>query len=439
MSEPVLKVGMIGFGTVGRGVAELLRDEAELYTSRVGRCIELVKVLVRDVGKATANDGINAARVTDDADTFFAADTDVVIEVAGGLDPVGGFVARALREGKHVVTANKSLLAARGPELFGLAREHGASIAFEASCGGGIPCVTALTAGLMANRFSGLYGILNGTCNYILTQMTQHGESYADALAEAKDKGYAEADETLDVSGADSAQKLAILASLAFGANITEADIPCHGIDTLDLGDVRFGDELGYDIKLIASAERWEGQPYIALSTAPCFIAKDQLIAQVHGSFNALAVGGHAVGPTLFTGHGAGQMPTASAVVGDLLNVASGAYPQGFAQMRITPDLHGPAPLVDADDLESRWYLRVDALNLPGVMAKLTAALGKRGISLSALLQHEAPHGDGDTVPVVITTQQARLGDLNAAADEIAALPEIHGSPVIIRILDLPG
>ncbi|MEM7625358.1 MAG: homoserine dehydrogenase [Planctomycetota bacterium] len=440
MSESTLKVGMIGFGTVGRGVAELLRDEADLYADRVGQSIELVKVLVRDVGKATAHGAIEASLVTDDVDAFFSAGTDVVVAVAGGLDPVGGFVARALRDGKDIVTANKSLLAARGPELFALAREHGASIAFEASCGGGIPCVTALTAGLMANRISGLYGILNGTCNYILTQMTRHGECYRDALAGAKDKGYAEADESLDVSGADSAQKLAILASLAFGANITEADIPCRGIDTLSLGDVRFGDELGYDIKLIASAERWEGQPYIALSTAPCFIAKDEQLAQVHGSFNALAVGGHAVGPTLFTGRGAGQMPTASAVVGDLLNVVSGAYPQGFAQMRLTPDLHGPAPLVEPDDLESRWYLRVDALNLPGVMAKLTAALGRRDISLSALLQHDAPHGQSDdTVPVVITTHQARLGDVRAAADEIAALPEINGKPVIIRILDLPG
>ena len=202
---------------------------------------------------------------------------------------------------------------------------------------------------------------------------------------------------------------------------------------------MRFGDELGYDIKLIASAERWPGQPYIALATRPCFVAKDQLLAQVHGSFNALAVGGHAVGPTLFTGHGAGQMPTASAVVGDLLNVASGAYPQGFAQMRITPDCNDAAPLVEADDLESRWYLRVDALNLPGVMAKLTAALGQRGISLSAILQHDASHAQDDTVPVVITTRQARLGDVQAAADEIAALPEIHGTPVIIRILELPG
>lgn len=436
MTEQVLKVGMIGFGTVGRGVAQLLREQAELYADRVGRPIELVKVLVRDVGKATADDAIDAGLVTADADKFFAVDAEVVIEVAGGLDPVGGYVERALQLGRHVVTANKSLLAARGAALFATARQHDASIAFEASCGGGIPCVTALTAGLMANEISGLYGILNGTCNYIFTEMTQHGKTYATALAEAKDKGYAEADETLDVSGADAAQKLAILASLAFGANITEADVPCAGIDTLNLEDLRFGAELGYDVKLIASAERWPGLPYICLGTAPCFIAKGEQLAQVHGSFNALSVVGHAVGHTMFYGRGAGQGPTASAIVGDLLNVASGAHPQGFKQMRITPDLHGPAPLVEAEDTESRWYLRVDALNIPGVMAKLTAALGKRKISLSALLQHNAT---GDTAPVVTTTHAARLGDLYAAADEIAALPEVHGTPVIYRILDLPS
>lgn len=441
MAQPKpLNVAMIGFGTVGRGVAKLLDEQAELYADRVGRSIRLTQVLVRDTAKALAGNAIDKAMVTADADEFFAAvakDADVVIEVAGGLDPVGGYVKRALEAGKHVVTANKSLLAADGPALFAVAREHCVSIAFEASCGGGIPCVTALTAGLMANRISGLYGILNGTCNYILTQMTRHGESYADALAGAKEKGYAEADETLDVSGADAAQKLAILASLAFGVNITEADVPCHGIDTLDLDDVRFGDELGFDIKLIASAERWPGQEYICLNTAPCFIPKAEQLAQVHGSFNALSVVGHAVGHTMYYGQGAGQGPTASAIVGDLLNVACGAYPTAFAQMRLTPDLHQPAPLVEPDDIESRWYLRVNAQDVPGVMAKLTKALGDRGISLSSLLQHDAP-ADVDTVPVVIATHHARLADVKAAAAEMRELPEIRGEPVVYRILDLP-
>lgn len=443
MSQPPLQVAMIGYGTVGRGVAQLLHEQADLYADRVGRPITLTQILVRDTAKALAapgDNGIQASQFTDDADAFFAAvstDAQVVIEVAGGIDPVGGYVKRALEAGKHVITANKSLLAKDGPALFATARKHGVSVAFEASIGGGIPCVTALTAGLMANQISGLFGILNGTCNYILTQMTQHGESYADALQGAKEKGYAEADETLDVSGADAAQKLAVLASLAYGVNVTEADVPCHGIDTLDLDDVRFGDELGFDIKLIASAERWPGQEYICVNTAPCFIPKAEQLAQVHGSFNALSVVGHAVGHTMFYGRGAGQGPTASAIVGDLLNIACGAYPLAFANMRLTPDLHQPAPLVEPGDLESRWYLRVNALDVPGVVAKMTKALGDRSISLSSLLQHDA-HATDDFVPVVIATHDARRGDLQAAADEIEQLAEVHGTPVIYRILDLP-
>jgi len=435
MPQQPLNVGMIGFGTVGRGVARLLREQADLYAHRVGRPITLTKVLVRDVTKARAGHEISADLVTADPEVFFAADTDVVIEVAGGLNPVGGYVRRSLEAGKHVVTANKSLLAADGPALFAAARKHNASIAFEASCGGGIPCVTALTSGLMANEISGLYGILNGTCNYILTQMTRHGESYAEALQGAKEKGYAEADETLDVSGADAAQKLAILASLAFGVNITDKDVPCYGIATLDLADVRFGDELGYDMKLIASAERWPGRDDVCVGTAPCFIAKNEQLAQVHGAFNALSVVGHAVGHTMFYGQGAGQLPTASAIVGDLLNVACGAYPVAFAQMQLTPDLHAPAALVKPSDLESRWYLRVDALDVPGVVAKMTQALGDRSIGVAALLQHNAV---GDTVPVVISTHEARRGDLDHAAAEIQSLPEVHNTPVIYRILDLP-
>ncbi len=440
MSEtPTTTVSMIGYGTVGRGVAGLLHEHAELYTQRTGHQVQLGRVLVRDVAKARvaaaqAGDPEAATRFTDDPAEFAAAPAQVVIEVAGGLDPVDGWIRQALQAQRHVVTANKALLAARGPELFALARTHGVSLAFEASCGGGIPCVTALTAGLMGNRITGLYGILNGTCNYILTEMTQRGKSYAQALAEAKDKGYAEADETLDVSGADAGQKLAVLASLAYGVNITGDQVPCWGIDTLEQMDVAFGAELGYDVKLIASAERWPGHEPVGLSVAPCFIPRDQPLAQIHGSLNALAVEGDAVGPTLFVGAGAGQGPTASAVVGDLLNIVTGSYPAHFAGMRLTPDLHPPAEHVAEADLEGRWYLRLSAQDQPGVMAQITDALGSRGISVSALLQH--PPRDGETaVPVVVTTHRATRGNVQAAADAIAGLDVITGPPVVLRIL----
>ncbi len=436
MSQTPFRIGMIGCGTVGGGVAKLLTEQRELYHHRLGRTIELTRVLVRDPGKAIARGGVSAAQVTDDAEAFFAEHYDAVIEVAGGTGVVGDYVRRALAQGRHVVTANKSLLAAHGRELFKLAREHDASIAFEASCGGGIPCVTAIQTGLTANEYHGLYGILNGTCNYILTEMTHKGRTYAQALAEAKELGYAEADETLDVSGKDAAQKLAILASLAFDANLHEDHVPCTGIDGLDLLDIELGAKLGYDIKLLATAERWPGSAWIALSCRPCFIHNDDLLADVGGSFNALLLDGHAVGQTMLYGRGAGALPTASAVVSDLITVLSGGYPALFANLRLSPDCQPEPKLVEPADIESRFYIRIDARDVPGVMAKVTKALGDRNISLASMLQPES--NAGQVVPVVITTHTARQGDLLAATDDIAQLGEITGKPVVIRIIDLP-
>ena len=430
-------VGMIGCGTVGGGVVELLREQGALYAGRLGRPIELRRVLVRDADKACRTAGLSSNVVTTDAKAFFATpDMPIVIEVAGGAGVVGRHVRQALESGKHVVTANKSLLAAEGPELFALARKHGVSIAFEASVGGGIPCITALQFGLMANEVRGLYGILNGTCNYILTEMTRSGKTYAVALREAQELGFAEADPTLDVSGKDAAQKLSILATLAFGARIGGEQVPNEGIDKLQLEDITFAAELGYDIKLLAIAERRGGERAVSVTVQPCFVHESELIAQVAGSFNALSVFGHAVGHTMYYGRGAGKLPTASAVVSDVLNIASGWYPKAFAQMRLTPDLHEPATIIDAAAIESRFYLRVTALDVPGVMAKITRILGEKGISLSAVLQHEA--AAGRFVPVVVTTHAAKQGSVRAAVREIAALDEIQGEPVVIRIVDIP-
>lgn len=438
MADDVIGVGMIGLGTVGGGVAKLLRDEAELYTQRTGKRIELRRVLVRDTDKAKASGLVDPVIVTDDQEAVISADDiDVVIEVAGGIDPIEQIVTWALEHGKHVVTANKSLLAERGPDLFATARRHAVSIGFEASCGGGIPCITALTCGLMANRIDGLFGILNGTCNYILTEMTTAGKTYAQALSEAQAAGFAEADPTLDVSGADAAQKLAILASLAFGVKIAGDDVPTIGIDGLTLKDIGFGDELGYDVKLLAIAERWPGEPWVNIGVQPCFIKKDELLAQVAGPYNALSVHGHAVGHTLYYGQGAGQMPTASAVVSDLLGIVSGWVPAVFGNMKLTPDLTQPAPLLDRADTESAYYLRMETLDEPGVMAKVTAILGGKGISLSAVLQHESKAGE--VVSLVVTTHLTRLGDVESAAEEIAKLDPIQGEPVVIRVVEMPG
>lgn len=432
MKREAAGIGMIGGGTVGGGVAALLDQHAALYAARAGRPLELRRVLVRDPSRV--REGIDPDRVTADTEALFGdPEIGIVVEVAGGSGPVGDLVRRALESGRHVVTANKALLAAEGPELFALARARGVSIAFEASCGGGIPLLTALQFGLMANRVTGLYGILNGTCNDILTAMTREGTPYEEALARAQALGYAEADPTLDVSGRDAAEKLAIIASLAYGRRVDPDRVVCRGIDRLALEDIRFGAELGYDVKLLAIAEEAGGR--LGLRTEPCFIDVDQPLAQVHGSFNALSVYGEAVGHTLYFGRGAGRMPTASAVVSDLMNVAAGWYPHAFASMGIWPEPGDPPVHVD-EDLESRFYLRISALDVPGVMAEVSRRLGEAAISLSAIRQHES--NEGEFVPVVITTHRAKLSALTGAIKAIASLDCIDGEPVWIRIVDLP-
>lgn len=434
-NEQPLGIGMIGCGTVGGGVAELLRDQADLYSARLGRPVQLKSVLVRDASRVRS-DAVPSGVVTTDADTFFATpDMPIVLEVAGGTGAISQLVRRSLEAGKHVVTANKALLAVEGPDLFTLARQHNACIAFEASCGGGMPIITSLLFGMMANRIDALFGILNGTCNYILTEMTQKGKTYNEALTEAKELGFAEADPTLDVSGMDASQKLAVLASLAFGVSATESDVHCHGIDDLELDDIRFGAELGYDIKLLAIAERLNANK-LSLRTQPCFIHKNEQLARVDGSFNALSVYGHATGHVMTYGRGAGKLPTASAVVSDLLNVASGWYPRACEDLHLLADRHDQVELVNPDDLEGRYYLRVNALDVPGVMASVSTILGDSGISLGALLQHES--NVGEFVPVVIVTHQAKQGAVREALKTIESLDVIAGKPVFIRIVDLP-
>jgi len=432
---------MIGCGTVGVGVVKLLREQASLYAQRLGRPVELRKVLVRDVAKATKASGLEKENITSDAQAFFnTPDMPIVVEVAGGRGVISEHVRRAIEAGKHVITANKALLAAEGSDLFALARKHRVCIAFEAAVAGGIPVITAMQFGLMANRIDALYGILNGTCNYILTEMTCKAKSYDVALAEAQAKGFAEADPTLDVSGKDAAQKLAVIASLAFGVSVNETDVWNEGIDALDLADLRFAAELGYDIKLLAIAERQHqegGGSKLSLRVHPSFINAGAPLAQVHGSFNALSVYGHAVGHTMSYGRGAGQMPTASAIVSDILNVASGWYPLACEKMHLQCDKHERVATVAADDLVSRFYIRMTALDVPGVMAKVSAILGDAGISLSAISQHES--NVGQFVPLVIVTHQARQGALQAALKDIEKLNVIDGRPVCIRIVDMPA
>ncbi|AMV38510.1 Homoserine dehydrogenase [Planctomyces sp. SH-PL62] len=315
-------MGLVGLGTVGAGVARLLTQQADRIARRAGRRIDCKWAVVRDLSKRREAD-FEGVRIIDDVRRVIDdPDVEIVVELIGGVDAARRIVLEALRAGKHVVTANKALLAEHGPEIFAAARAADRAVAFEASAGGGVPIVNALNVGLAANQIQSLAAILNGTCNYILTQMTHEGMAYADALADAQALGYAEADPTLDVDGTDTAHKLAILAQLAFGANVKTADIPREGIDRLELADLTYARELGYTIKLLAHASLVDGG--LELRVAPTLVRRDAPLAQVHGPYNAIRAVGDAVGDTLFYGRGAGMMPTASAVVGDLIDVVAG-------------------------------------------------------------------------------------------------------------------
>jgi homoserine dehydrogenase len=431
----VVGVTLLGYGTVARGVLRILRDQGELLADRAGVRFELRHVVVRDPAKHAAEDETALPFTSDAAAAIDDPAVSVVVELMGGVSPAFEHVQRALRHGKHVVTANKSLLAARAADLFAIARHHDACVAFEASCGGGIPIVRALQDGLLANRIDALVGIVNGTCNVILTRMTRQGWTYAEALAEAQKLGFAEADPAMDVSGRDAAQKLSILAGLAFDARIDERQVYCQGIDRLEPIDIKFACELGYVIKLLAIAERtpWD---QLALRVHPTLVHAGDVLADVSGSFNAISVYGHAVGHALFYGRGAGALPTASAVVADLLSVANGSAPALFRSLRIFTDATPAAAVQPIEELRSRYYLRVMARDVPGTIAQIAASLGRHGISISAILQRE--DNGGKFVPIVISTHMAVEGSLAAALREIDDLDCVQAPAVRLRIIDAP-
>ncbi len=434
MTDERTGICLLGGGVVGGGVIKILAEQRELLRARTGLQFDLRHVVVRDPKKHASLQG--HLPLTTDADA--AVDdprSDIVVEVMGGTGEAAALVERALKLGKPVVTANKSLLAARGPELFALAKKHDTCIAFEASCGGGIPIIDALSRGLVANRIDALVGILNGTCNVILTRMTRNGWSYPQALAEAQKLGFAEADPSLDVSGRDTAQKLALLSGLAFNVSVTESDIHIEGIEKLQPADIGFARDLGYVIKLLAIAER-QSDGRLALRVHPTLVHHDDVLAEVSGGFNAISVYGHALGHALFYGRGAGQMPTASAIVADLVGVAMGTTPLLFKRLRIYPDSTDRARVLPVDQVRSRYYLRLTARDVPGVMAQVTHVLGQHGISLSAVLQREVD--DSQFVPVVIMTHQAEEGPIRAALSEIDSLPTIVPPTVCLRVIDQP-
>jgi homoserine dehydrogenase len=430
-----LGVAIVGCGTVGGGVARLLTRDGAILQSRIAPRLELrhiVDVNFDHARKLGLDEGLLCKDLTvalnDPA-------VDVVVELVGGTKFAKDVIARSIAAGKNVVTANKALLAHHGVELWSQARQAGVVIAFEASCAGGIPIIRALYDGLIANRIDALYGIVNGTCNYILSSMTRSGKSYADALAGAQQLGLAEADPTLDVAGVDSAHKLTILASLAFGARVDFEHIPVEGIDRLELMDVAWGGELGYVVKLLAIAQRRDEG--LSLRVRPVFISKEHPLAWVSGPFNAVSVYGHATGHTMYYGRGAGAMPTASAVVADLASVAIGTIKQSFDQLKIWPDISPAANQLPSEAIESRYYLRMMAEDRPGVLGQITMILGQHGISISSVLQHEPQcSGTQAGVPVIITTHKANEGGIRKALAQVDSLDVIKGKSVCIGIVD---
>lgn len=452
MSTTPYRIALIGCGTVGSGVAKLLLGHPERLAARAGRPLELCRVVVREPEKVRDVAIPPHLITTDLRDVLNDPTIDVAVEVVGGIDWARKAVLDLLAAGKHVVTANKALLAMHGGEIFDAGRRHARAIAFEASVGGGIPIINALCQGLAANQILSLQGILNGTCNFILTGMTEQGRSYAEMLAEAQQKGYAEADPTLDVNGTDSAHKLAILVQIAFGVAMPVSAIKRRGISDIDQLDIRFARELGYTIKLLAEAwldpDDWHDSHRggkLAMHVSPVMLRQTSPLALVRDAFNALFVVGDAVGSTLYYGRGAGQMPTASSVVADLIDMAVGRAQQTFNSLRLWSDADGkrgavPAiTLRDPSTMRSRFYLRMRVEDRPGVMADITRILANHRISISSVIQHEAlEHGDEETeiVPLIIMTHTVTTGDFNSALAEIDRLASVRPPSVYFPVGD---
>ncbi len=429
------KVAIVGLGTVGSGVARLLIDHGDRTARHAGRILWVEKAVVRDLAKERSYD-LPAGIATEDLDEVLKnPEIELVAMLVGGLEPARTITLQLLEAGKDVVTANKALLAEHGGELFDRARALGRSIAFEAAVAGGIPIIANISQCLSANQIKSLHGILNGTSNFIVTQMEEQGWEYGKALQEAQKLGYAEADPTMDVDGSDAAQKLAILAHLAFGARVHWQDIPRVGIDKLDICDIRFAKELGYRIKLLAVARLAEDG--LELSVSPTLIRTGRPLAEVRRNYNAIHVVGDAVGDLFFHGQGAGQMPTASAVVADMIDMAVGRARITFRTLDLWSRRESKVPIRPHDDLPGRYYLRLHVMDKPGVLGQITSILGQYQLSIASLIQHE-PSDQSATpmVPLVIMTHEAPEGAARKAVEKISQLGVVSGPSVRMRVMD---
>ncbi len=430
-----LSIGLLGLGTVGTGVVKLLERNRAYVRRRLGRELRIAAVAVRNPARKR-DVALKRARITTDAKRLVTdPEIDIVVELIGGIEPAKSLVLAALAAGKAVVTANKALLAIHGEQIFRAAERFGVQLGFEGSVGGGVPIIRVLRQALAGDRNRAIYGIVNGTCNSILTAMTDRGTEFHEALAEAQAAGLAEADPSLDVDGTDAAQKLSLLVALAFGARCPVDAVYAEGIRRVDQLDVGFARELGYVIKLLAIAKD-DGEA-IEARVHPTMIPRSSLLADVRGAFNAVHVQGEALGPTLYVGQGAGMLPTATSVVADIIEVAEGRL---RCDGRPAPPLGMPwrelrrARVLPIGSLESEYYLRFLVLDRPGVLGRIAGILGRHEISIASVIQKDRKRGT--SVPIVIRTHEALERNLRTALAEIGRLKAVSGRPMFVRIED---
>ncbi len=436
-ADTPLRVGLLGYGTVGGGVARILRSGAHDIAQRIGVPLTITRAAVRDTSKARP-DAEGIAFTTDPMEVVEADDVDIVVEVMGGRDPAGKLVRRAFELGKPVVTANKELVAHEGPELYDLADEAGIDFMYEAAVAGAIPIIRPLKESLAGDKVRRVVGILNGTTNFILTKMTEEGASYADVLAEAQELGYAEADPTADVGGHDAASKTAILASLAFDSRVRADDVHREGIEAITATDIEIARRLGYVVKLLGIAADLDG--HLGVRVHPTLIPRTHALAGVRDSFNAIWVQAEAAGELLFSGRGAGDLPTGSAVVGDVVDAARNLRQTARGPVESS---HRDVPIQPIDELQTQYYVRLHVVDEPGVLANVATIFGWNGVSISQVLQEL--HGDAPTskakgpavagsAELVIVTHRANEGDLRATVEELEKADTVHEVAAVIRV-----
>ena len=437
MTIQPIKIGLLGLGTVGSGTFDVLTRNQNEILRRAGRGIEIAAIGVRDAARARKRVGGAIPITTQLQDVVRHPDIDIVVELIGGEEPARSLVMEAIGRGKHVVTANKALLAHHGNEIFQAAHERGVMVAFEGAVAGGIPIIKALREGLSANRIEWLAGIINGTSNFILSEMRSRGASFAEVLAEAQRLGYAEADPTFDIEGIDAAHKLTLLASIAFGVPINFGAASTEGISRLTADDIRYAEQLGYRIKLLGITKRRADG--LELRVHPTLVPKERLIASVEGAMNAVLVKGDAVGVTLYYGKGAGAEPTASAVIADLVDVTRmhTADPENrVPHLAFQPDAMAAVPWLGIEDTVTSYYFRMRVADQPGVLADIARILADGRISINAMFQREPSEGENQT-DIIMLTHTAVERDVNAAIRRIEALPTVLAPVIRLRLEEL--